>query len=74
MANLKKSRNRGPQPGVLRETPYYPSRVLKIIRMRESGLKLQEIADVFGLTPAGVSHIVKRWGDWANNQQKADAR
>lgn len=64
-----KKRRRGPSPGVLRDSPYYPSRVLKIIKMRKSGEKLQKIADAFQLTPAGVSHLCKRWGEWAEEQQ-----
>jgi len=69
MDNLNTAvRQRGPKPGVLKKTPYHPERVLKIIRLRNSGLTLQEVADTFGMTPAGVSHIVDRWGVWAKEQ------
>lgn len=72
MSEPEGKRRRGPPPGVLRDAPYYPSRVLEIVRMRAGGMKLQEIASVFGMTPAGVSHICQRWGRWAETQ-KADA-
>lgn len=69
MDNLEKPRRRGPKPGILRDEPYFPSRVLKIVKLRKSGLTLREIARLSDLTPAGVSHIINRWGTWAEGQE-----
>jgi hypothetical protein len=68
MANLMGQSKRGPKPGTLKNAPYYPERVLKMIRLRKSGLTLQEVAKMFDVTPAGVAHIIVRWGDWAEGQ------
>lgn len=70
LSETAEKRTRGPKPGCVRETPYYPDRVLKIIKLRKGGLTLQEVAEMFGMTPAGVSHIVARWGNWAAEQKK----
>lgn len=69
-ATEKPAGTRGPKRGFTKPTPYYPERVLKIIRLRQSGLTLQEVGGMFGITPAGVSHIVERWGNWAAEQKR----
>jgi transcriptional regulator len=65
---IKERKTRGPKPGVLRDAPYHPERVLKIVKLRQSGLTLAEVGEMFGITPAGVSHLVERWGTWAQEQ------
>jgi hypothetical protein len=60
---------RGTPPGVLRDEPYFPDKVKKIVNLRDTGYKLQEIGEMFGMTSAGVLHIVTRWGDWARKQK-----
>jgi hypothetical protein len=68
MVDLVGQSKRGPKPGYTKAAPYYPERVLKMIRLRKSGLTLQEVASMFNVTPAGVAHIIDRWGDWAEGQ------
>ncbi len=65
-------KKRGPVKGSRRPEPYHPKRVLKMVRLRASGLTLQEVANVFDITPAGVLHIVERWGAWAKKQKEAE--
>jgi hypothetical protein len=69
MADIENTRRRGPLPGILREEPLFPARVKKIIKMRQSGLTLREIARALDITPAGVNHIIKRWSVWAEGQE-----
>lgn len=59
------NKRRGPLPGQTKATPYYPERVLRIIDLHKKGKSLTEVANIIGITPAGVSHIVNRWGKWA---------
>lgn len=68
---IKDRKTRGPQPGILRHEPYYPERVVKIIKLRRSGLTLAEVGNMFGITPAGVSHLCERWGTWFDAQEQA---
>jgi hypothetical protein len=59
---------RGPKPGILRDAPYFPDRVIAVIRMRKRGMTLREIGAEMQMTPAGVSHLINRWGQWAVEQ------
>ena len=70
MDRLNFNRKRGPKPGTLRKVPYFPERVMKVYKLRSSGLTLREVGDVLNMTPAGVSHVMERWGSWAAENMK----
>jgi len=61
---------RGTPPGILKKEPYFPEKIKKIVKLRDSGYKLNEIGAMFDMTSAGVLHLVTRWGDWARKQAK----
>ena len=64
MVNLVKTNTRGPKPGYTRDEPYHPERVIKVIERALTGITYVELAREFGITPAGASHIVRRWKKW----------
>lgn len=69
MARLNKKGRRGPLPGFKKEAPFAPERVLKMFELRRKGKRLRDIAEEFGITPAGVGHNLSRWADWEAEQK-----
>lgn len=58
-------KRRGVPPGILKEEPYFPDKVRKIVQMKDSGVRLVDIAKHFNMSSAGAQHLIKRWGKWA---------
>ena len=69
MVDIATPRRRGSPPGVVKQEPYYPDRVRKIVAMRDKGYTLKQVGEKFGITVAGAKHIIDRWGDWARNDR-----
>lgn len=66
---IKKKGRRGPLPGFKKDVPFAPERVLRMFKLRRSGMKLRAIAAEFGITPAGVAHNLGRWAEWEKAQK-----
>lgn len=69
MISLEQKKKRGLPPGILKEKPLFPEKILRIIKLRDEGMTLQKIGDEFNMTSAGVLHLYNRWVKWAREQQ-----
>ena len=69
MISLEKKKRRGIPPGTLKTAPLFPEKIKTIVKMRDSGVKLREIAKIMGMTSAGARHLYLRWATWAREQK-----
>lgn len=60
----KTGKKRGPPPGILRDAPIYPEKVLAVVRMRLERKTFAEIADAIGGTRMNACNTYKRWKHW----------